>query len=261
MSTMSPPYVPPTSPYPIPIVRHYAQSLLPLLYPLSMSPFNVLSCAPSLCFLLSPHVPLCSLLCPLSMSSPYVLSFVPMSTPMLPPLSPCPPLCPSLYFLFCCPLLCFPIPPHVPSYVPHVLSLCPLLCSLCPLPMFLPMFLLCFLLCPLHMSPPYVSSCIPSYVPSLCPQLCHPMTPAHVPCYVPCYVPYYVSHYDWLRLTTNQSIRNSIQPKLIYMFMHCTTTNHIAVLYRPHLHKILIFPLTSLLKFAMPPRIDEIADS
>ena len=226
----------PPCPLPMFPLRTHMQSLLSLTMSNPYCPFYIpFLCPPSMSCPVSPpyvssyppmfpYVPSYVLfLCPLPMSSP--LSPCQLLCP--PPLSPCPPLCPSLYFLFCCPLLCFPIPPmsppmslmsspYVPSYVPYV----PFLCS-CPCSSYVSFYVPS--ICPLLMFPP-VSP------PMSLPQLCHPMTPAYVPCYVPCYVPYYVSHYDWLRLTTNQSIRNSIQPKLIYMFMHCTTTNHIAVL-------------------------------
>ena len=109
---------------------------------------------------------------------------------------------------------------------------------------------------------PYVPSCLPC--PHLCPLPMSPLMSPHVPSCVPSYVTSYVCHVPpisppipplWLvKHPINQPIKSGVQPNLICLFMLTTITNHIAVLQKSNLHKILIFFPTTLLSFAMAPK-------
>ena len=161
ISSMSPSYVPDFPSY------------VPL-YPMPLSP--LLSNPYVLCLFLSP------------MSSTYSpISYVPMSSPMLPMYHV--PLC-LIICLSMSPLCPFPIPifyvpmssPMLPMYhVPLCLIICTSMSHLCPFPIpnIPSVYSPCVLLCPFSNVSPMAFPCVPPYVPlcAPCPLPCLPHVP------------------------------------------------------------------------------------
>ena len=193
--------------------------------------------------------------CPLPIF-PYVSSYVPMSNPSFPShvQSWCPLLCPprsppmSLPHIPYAYYMSLPIsPPYVPSCIP---SCIPPMSPPVPLSMSPPM------------SPPYITTYIPSYIWSLSSLLCLPclllcpLCPSYFPSlcpHVPVFHPYVPSYVPPLWLVKDPNKKPIGAKSHLHMFI--IHTNQIASIVKFNLHKILIFFFTTLLSFAMPPKI------